>query len=252
MKRDYYEILGVGREAPLDEIKKAYRKLAMQFHPDQNPGNKAAEEQFKEAAEAYAILADADKRRQYDQFGHAGVGNNGGGAGFQFDPNQFADFQDIFGGIFGGGIFGDIFGGGARRRSGGGERGSDLHVHPAHQFPGHPVRGGGQGDRDPPAGKLRRLQGFGLRLRHQPPGLSPVPGQRPDRGAPGLPADVRPLSALRRARQDHPQPLRRLPRRRACAEARQGRFPHPGRGGPGPAPEGAGRRRVRSQRRRSG
>jgi len=125
MKRDYYEILGVGREAPLDEIKKAYRKLAMQFHPDQNPGNKAAEEQFKEAAEAYAILSDADKRRNYDQFGHAGVGSNGGGAGFQFDPNQFADFQDIFGGIFGGGLFGDLFGGG-RRRAGGGERGSDL------------------------------------------------------------------------------------------------------------------------------
>jgi molecular chaperone DnaJ len=121
MKRDYYEILGVGREAPLDEIKKAYRKLAMQFHPDQNPGNKAAEEQFKEAAEAYAVLSDADKRRQYDQFGHAGVGNNGGGGGFQFDPNQFTDFQDIFGGIFG-----DLFGSGGRRRSGGGERGSDL------------------------------------------------------------------------------------------------------------------------------
>jgi molecular chaperone DnaJ len=123
MKRDYYEILGVGREAPLDEIKKAYRKLAMQFHPDQNPGNKAAEEQFKEAAEAYSILSDPDKRSQYDQFCHAGMGNNGGGAGgFQFDPNQFTDFQDIFGGIFG-----DLFGGGGgRRRSGGGERGSDL------------------------------------------------------------------------------------------------------------------------------
>ena len=125
MKRDYYEVLGVGRDASLDEIKKAYRKLAMQFHPDQNPGNKAAEEQFKEAAEAYAILSDADKRRQYDQFGHAGMGGSAGG-GFQFDPNQFADFQDIFGGIFGGGIFGDLFGGGSRRRSGGGERGSDL------------------------------------------------------------------------------------------------------------------------------
>jgi molecular chaperone DnaJ len=128
MKRDYYEILGVGREASLDEIKKAYRKLAMQFHPDQNPGNKEAEEKFKEAAEAYAVLSDADKRPQYDQFGHAGVGGNGGGGGgFQFDPNQFADFQDIFGGIFGGGLFGDLFGsGGGRRRSGGGERGSDL------------------------------------------------------------------------------------------------------------------------------
>jgi molecular chaperone DnaJ len=123
MKRDYYEVLGVGREASLDDIKKSYRKLAMQYHPDQNPGNKEAEEKFKEAAEAYAVLSDADKRRQYDQFGHAGMGSQGGG-GFQFDPNQFADFQDLFGAF--GGIFGDIFGGGSRRRSGGGERGSDL------------------------------------------------------------------------------------------------------------------------------
>jgi molecular chaperone DnaJ len=122
MKRDYYEILGVGRDASVDEIKKAYRKLAMQYHPDQNPGNKEAEEKFKEAAEAYAVLSDADKRRQYDQFGHAGMG---GGGGFQFDPSQFADFQDIFGSIFGGGLFGDLFGA-SRRRPGGGERGSDL------------------------------------------------------------------------------------------------------------------------------
>jgi len=122
MKRDYYEVLGVAKDAALDEIKKAYRKLAMQFHPDQNPGNKAAEEQFKEAAEAYSVLSDADKRRQYDQYGHAGMGNQGsGGGGFQFDPNQFTDFQDIFGGLFG-----DLFGGGGRRRSGGGHAGSDL------------------------------------------------------------------------------------------------------------------------------
>jgi molecular chaperone DnaJ len=124
-KRDYYEILGVGREAPLDDIKKAYRKLAMEFHPDRNPGNKEAEEKFKEAAEAYAILSDADKRRNYDQFGHAGVGGSGGG-GFQFDPNQFADFQDIFGSFFGGGIFSDLFGMGGGRRRSGGERGADL------------------------------------------------------------------------------------------------------------------------------
>jgi len=118
VKRDYYEVLGVGREASLDEIKKAYRKLAMEFHPDRNPGNKDAEEKFKEAAEAYAIISDPEKRRNYDQFGHAGVGGSGGG--FQFDPNAFTDFQDIFGSFFGGGIFADLFGMGGRRNRGGG------------------------------------------------------------------------------------------------------------------------------------
>ncbi len=128
MKRDYYEVLGLSREAGTDELKKAYRKLAMELHPDRNPGNKAAEEQFKEAAEAYSVLSDPEKRKVYDQFGHAGLGaGNGGGQQFQFDPNQFAGFEDILGNIFGGGLFGDIFGGGGRRRSTNGEeRGSDL------------------------------------------------------------------------------------------------------------------------------
>jgi molecular chaperone DnaJ len=126
MKRDYYEVLGVGKEATLDEIKKAYRRLAMQYHPDQNPGNKEAEEKFKEAAEAYAILSDAEKRQSYDQFGFNGP--QGAPGGFQFDPNQFAGFEDLLGSFFGGGggIFADLFGGGGRRRSGGGVRGSDL------------------------------------------------------------------------------------------------------------------------------
>ncbi|MEZ5284510.1 MAG: molecular chaperone DnaJ [Vicinamibacterales bacterium] len=119
-KRDYYEVLGVIRTASDGEIKSAYRKLALTYHPDRNPGNKEAEDRFKEAAEAYAVLADADKRARYDRFGHAGVGGAAGGV----DPTIFADFQDIFGGlgdIFG---FGDIFGGGRRR--GGPQRGADL------------------------------------------------------------------------------------------------------------------------------
>ena len=121
-KRDYYEVLGVVRTATEVEIKSAYRKLALKYHPDRNPGDKAAEEKFKECAEAYAVLADAEKRSLYDRFGHQGVSAAGGAGGF--DPTIFADFGDILGGlgdIFG---FGDLFGG-ARRR-GGPQRGSDL------------------------------------------------------------------------------------------------------------------------------
>jgi molecular chaperone DnaJ len=115
-KRDYYEVLGVPKNANDQQIKSAYRKLALQYHPDRNQGNKEAEERFKEAAEAYAILADAEKRGRYDRFGHAGVSSQ---AGAGFDPSTFAGFEDIFGSIFG-----DFFGGGGRRS--GVERGSDL------------------------------------------------------------------------------------------------------------------------------
>ena len=93
MKRDYYEILGVGRSASLEEIKKAYRKLALEFHPDRNPNNKEAEDKFKEAAEAYSILSDSEKRQRYDQFGHQS--SSGAGQQFQFDPSQFQGFEDI-------------------------------------------------------------------------------------------------------------------------------------------------------------
>ncbi len=119
-KRDYYEVLGVSRDASLDEIKKAYRRMAVQYHPDRNPDNADAEERFKEASEAYAVLSDADKRARYDRFGHEGAE----GTPFTgFDPNTFVDFADILGDLFG---FGDLFG--MRRRGGGGgrQRGSDL------------------------------------------------------------------------------------------------------------------------------
>lgn len=110
-KRDYYEVLGVGRDADDAAIKKAYRALAKKYHPDMNPGDADAEKKFKEASEAYAVLSDPDKRRQYDQFGHAAFeGDAGGAGGFGgFDFNG-ADFSDIFGDIFG-----DLFGGGGRR-----------------------------------------------------------------------------------------------------------------------------------------
>lgn len=113
-------MLGVPRAASEQEIKSAYRKLAMQYHPDRNPNNPDAEEKFKEASEAYAVLADGEKRSLYDRYGHAGVSSGGVGAGF--DATVFQDFQDIFGDFFG---FGDLFGGGSRQRSRV-QRGADL------------------------------------------------------------------------------------------------------------------------------
>lgn len=127
-KRDYYEVLGVAKNANADEIKKAYRKAAIQYHPDKNPGDKQAEEKFKEAAEAYDVLSNPDKRARYDQFGHAGMSGAAGGAGgfgggfggFSME-DIFSQFGDIFGGHFGGG-FGSS--GGGRRVN----RGSDIRV----------------------------------------------------------------------------------------------------------------------------
>lgn len=129
-KRDYYEVLGVAKSASADEIKKAYRKVALQYHPDRNQGDKAAEEKFKEAAEAYEVLSDAQKKARYDQYGHAAdnMGSGYGGGG------HYTNMEDIFrdfGDVFGGGGFGDFFGGGGSRGRGGraqGKRGSNLRI----------------------------------------------------------------------------------------------------------------------------
>ena len=129
-KRDYYEVLGVERNADADTIKKAYRKAAIKYHPDKNPGDKEAEEKFKEAAEAYDVLSNEEKRARYDRFGHAGMGGAAGGGGFSgFSGGGFSmedifeQFGDIFGGAFGGG-----FGGGRSQRSRTVNRGSDIRI----------------------------------------------------------------------------------------------------------------------------
>lgn len=130
-KRDYYEVLGVGKDVSPDELKKAYRKLALKYHPDRNPGDKEAEEKFKEAAEAYDVLSNPDKKARYDQFGHAGVdgqgGFGGGGAGMNMN-DIFSMFGDIFGGRGGFSGFGGFGGGGGGRQSERVFRGADLRV----------------------------------------------------------------------------------------------------------------------------
>lgn len=133
-KRDYYEILGVQKNASNDEIKKAYRKLAMQYHPDKNPGDPSSEEKFKEAAEAYEVLSNSEKRAKYDRFGHQGLRGGQDFHSYQNVNDIFSHFSDIFGGSFGGSsIFDDLFGGGtssgrSRQRQYGGTPGSDLKV----------------------------------------------------------------------------------------------------------------------------
>ena len=173
-KRDYYEILGVPKNAGDQQIKSAYRKLALQHHPDRNQGNKEAEEKFKEAAEAYAILSDGDKRARYDRFGHAGVSSQ---AGAGFDPSTFAGFEDIFGGIFG-----DFFGGGRR---GGPERGSDLRYDLEITFE-ESAKGVETTDRDSAPRNVRDVPRLGRRAGQQPDDVSAVSGPR----AAAIPAGI--------------------------------------------------------------
>jgi molecular chaperone DnaJ len=130
-KRDYYEILGVSKSGSADEIKKAYRKVAMQFHPDRNPGDHTAEEKFKEAAEAYEVLSDPDKRAQYDRFGHSAFSSGRGGGGFSAQSMNMEDIFSQFGDIFGEDVFGGFFGGSrssGRSSRNRGVRGSNLRV----------------------------------------------------------------------------------------------------------------------------
>lgn len=133
-KRDYYEILGVSRSSTQEEIKKAYRQLALKYHPDRNPNNKEAEEKFKEATEAYEVLSNEEKRRRYDQFGHDGIRPGVDVHGYSDINEIFSSFSEIFGGGFGGSIFDEVFNTGTRgrgrsRREQGGMPGADLKVH---------------------------------------------------------------------------------------------------------------------------
>lgn len=123
-KRDFYDVLGVSKSASAEEIKRAYRKVALQYHPDKNPGNAEAEEKFKEASEAYEVLSDPDKRARYDQFGHAGLGGSGMGGGYSDINDIFSRFSDIFGG----GGFEDFFGRSGGRRRSRGVAGADLRI----------------------------------------------------------------------------------------------------------------------------
>ena len=128
MKRDYYEVLGVAKTATVEEVKKEYRKLALQYHPDRNPNDSEAEDKFKEATEAYEVLSDLDKRARYDRFGHQGVRNSDFGH-YQNANDIFSHFADIFGGMGGGSIFDQFFGGGQQQRNPNGpERGADIQM----------------------------------------------------------------------------------------------------------------------------
>ena len=201
-KRDYYEVLGVARTASDPEIKSAYRKLALKYHPDRNPGNKDAEEKFKEAAEAYAVLADAEKRAAYDRYGHAGVERRGrrrvrsvrSSPGFE---DILGDLGDMFG-------FGDIFGGGRRR--GGPQRGADLRYDLEIGFE-ESAQGVDTTIQIPRLEPCDTCSGSGAAPGTKPTRCPPVPGPRPGPLPAGLLRRVPHVRTVRRHGQRHPEPV---------------------------------------------
>jgi molecular chaperone DnaJ len=199
-KRDYYEVLGCGRDADEQQIKSAYRRLAMEHHPDRNPNDHASEERFKEAAEAYSVLSDPQKRSAYDRFGHQAVQ----GAGV--DPNQFTDFSDILGEFFG---LGDLFGGGGRRRTGP-QRGEDLRYDLEIDFE-NAVFGMAA------AGSLQALQGQGRRAGQRNHDLPHLP--RPWRGSLSAELSLHPphVRTVQWRGPDNQEALHGVPRRRIPA-----------------------------------
>ena len=207
-KRDYYEVLGVSRDTDDGSIKTAYRKLALQFHPDRNPGDREAEEKFKEAAEAYAILSDAQKRAAYDRYGHQGVSGAGGAGGF--DPNDF-DLSDLFS-QFG---FGDLFGGssgGGRGRSRA-QRGEDVRYDLEITF--EEAAFGMTADIQVPRRETcARCDGSGAEPGSGATTCPTCQGRGEQTYQQGFFSVRRTCGNLRRLRQDRSQPLQRVPRRR--------------------------------------
>ncbi len=210
-KKDYYEVLGVNRDASEEDIKKSYRKLAMKWHPDRNPDNPKAEDHFKEAKEAYEILTDAQKRAAYDQFGHAGVdptaaaGAGGAGAGF-------GNFADAFGDIFG-----DIFGGGRSRSNV--YRGADLRYNLEISLE-DAARGTETRIRIPAMEECTTCHGTGAKPGTSPTTCPDLPRTRAGPDAAGLLLDPADLPALPRQRQDRDLALHRLRRSRAHQAAK--------------------------------
>ena len=211
-KRDYYEVLGIARTATQKEIADAYRRLALKFHPDANPGDERATEKFKEAAEAYEVLSDAEKRARYDQYGHAGVE---GGA------PHFTDVEDIFeafGDIFSGGLFGDFFGGRrrGRRTSARRRRARRCDAGSGGSRPGREEDG-----RVPAQPPLRVVPWLGERARLATRTLPPLRRARPDRAVGRYPAGADQLSGLSGSRLRDRRSLRRLSRSRLrrCSRA---------------------------------
>ena len=216
-KRDYYTVLGVNRDASEEDIKKAYRKLAMKHHPDRNPDDKGSEDKFKEAKEAYEVLTDAKKRAAYDQFGHAGVDPS---AGFGAARAASAAGQEGFGGFADafGDIFGEIFGAQRGGRGNGVYRGADLRYNLELTLE-DAARGTEAKIRIPALEECETCHGSGAKPGTQAEAVHDLPRPRRSARVAGLLLDPADLPDVPRHRQDHSRSLRDLPRRRARQEA---------------------------------
>src|SRR3984957_13075244 len=214
-RRDYYEILGVERECDDGVIKTAYRKLAMQYHPDRNPGSHEAEEKFKEAAEAYSVLIDPQKRAAYNRFGHQGVPTASGNGGF--DASGFPDLGDILSDVFG---FGDVFGRSTQQKRTRAQRGEDVRYDLEIGFEDS-MRGLSVDIQVPPHASLRTMPGHRSGTGGRLGDVRHVPGPRRSDLSAGIPIGAADLFAVQRARADHSAALQRMPRRRLLAARTQ-------------------------------